>query len=374
MALKNLFRLEDVLGLPMARPAVAGEAKLDVGVSGPWQGFAPPAALGTAELRDARVEMRGLNPPIEIGSATMSLTANAVSMQKISARIGDTRWSGAVTAPRQCAAPGSAPNCVFQFDLAADQLSTGELAEWFTAPPAKRSWYGVLNSNSNSNGMQVRSPLFAIQARGNLQVGRFALKKMLATDVAGQVSVDGGKITLTALHGQVLQGMHLGNWTIDVSSQPPRYQGTGALKNISLAEVGALMNDPWIAGTADGSLTLDGSGDSVRDLLAHSDGQLKFTMRNGSLPHITIPGSSGPLPVHRFVGELRLKKGAWELSSGRLESRDGIYRIGGTAFPSGGLDFTLTRGDGQSWALSGTLAKPRVAPADHGKAGGKIVP
>ncbi len=382
MALKNLFRLEDVLGLPMARPAAAGETNLDVRVSGPWQGFAPPAALGTVQLRDARVEMRGLNPPIEIASATMSLTPDAVSMQKISAHIGDTHWSGAVTAPRNCASPGAVPNCVFQFDLAADQLSTAELAEWFTPPPAKRSWYGVLNSNFNET--LGRSPLLAIQARGNLQVGRFALKKMLATEVAAQMAVDGGKITLTALHGELLQGTYRGNWTIDLSShglsshdassQPPRYQGGCALRNISLAQVGALMNDAWIAGTADGSLTLDGSGDSIRDLLAHSDGQLKFAMRNGSLPHITIPGSAGPLPVHRFAGELRLKQGALELSSGRLESHDGIYRIGGTASPAGALDFTLTNGNRQSWTLTGTLAKPRVAPAVAGKAAAKIVP
>ena len=122
------------------------------------------------------------------------------------------------------------------------------------------------------------------------------------------------------------------------------------------------MNDAWIAGTADGSLMLDGSGNSFRDLLAHSDGQLQFAMRNGSLSHIAIPGSPGPLPVHRFAGELRLKKGAWELSAGRLESRDGLYQVSGTASPGSGLDFVLTRGDGQSWTLTGTLAKPNVAP------------
>ena len=69
MELKDLFRLENVLGLPVARPAAEGAAKLDVSVSGPWQGFAPPAALGTAQLRNVRAEMRGLNTPIEIGSA-----------------------------------------------------------------------------------------------------------------------------------------------------------------------------------------------------------------------------------------------------------------------------------------------------------------
>ena len=41
MELQDLFRLENDLGLPVARPAAEGAAKLDVNVSGPWQGFAP---------------------------------------------------------------------------------------------------------------------------------------------------------------------------------------------------------------------------------------------------------------------------------------------------------------------------------------------
>jgi hypothetical protein len=374
--LKDLFRLEDVLGLPATRPAAAGSVKLDVSVSGPWQGFAAPAALGTAQLRNVRADMHGLNTPIEIGSAAMTLTPDAVWMQKISARTGSTHWSGGVTAPRHCAAPGVAPNCVFQFDLTADQLSTGDLAEWFTPHPAKLPWYRILNSNSNAP--QGPSPLLAIQAHGNLHVGRFGLKKVFATQVATQVEVDRGKITLTALRGQLLEGTHQGNWTIDasthdasnrdVSAQSVRYHGTGTLQDISLAQVGTLMNDAWIAGTADGNFDLEGSGDSFRELLARSDGKLQFVMRNGSLLHIEIPGSPVPLPVRRFGGELRLKKGVWELSAGRLESRGGIYQVSGTASPASGFDFVLTRGDEQSWTLTGTMAEPHVAPVDRGEA------
>ena len=383
--LKDLFRLEDVLGLPVTHPAAEGSAKLDVSASGPWQGFAVPATLGTAQLRNVRAEMHGLNMPIEIGSATISLTPDAVLMEKISARTGSTHWSGGITAPRHCAAPSvvpnAAPNCVFQFDLTADQLSTGDLAEWFTPHPAKRPWYRILNSNSNEP--RGPSPLLAIQARGNLHVGRFGLKKVFATQVATQVEVDRGKIILTALRGQLLQGTHQGNWTIDVSShdasthdasthdasaQTLRYRGTGTLQDISLEQVGTLMNDAWIAGTADGKFDLEGSGDSFRDLLARSDGKLRFVMRNGSLPHVEIPGSPVPLPVHRFAGDLRLKKGAWELSAGRLESRDGIYQVSGAASPDSGFDFVLTRGDEQSWTLIGTLAEPHVAPGNRTEA------
>ena len=387
--LKDLFRLENVLGLPMRRPAAAGSAKLDVSVSGAWQGFAVPVAEGTAQLRNVRAEMRGLNPPIEIVSAAMFLTPDAVSMQKISARTGSTHWSGEVTAPRHCAASDVAPTCVFQFNLTADELSTVDLAEWFTPHPAKRPWYRISNSSATTGG----SPLLTVQARGNLHVGRFGLKKVLATQVAAQVEIDRGKITLTDLRAQLLQGTHQGNWIVDMSNhdmsnhdisnhdvsshdasirdasaQPVRYRGTGALQDISLAQVSTLMNTAWIAGTADGKFNLEGSGDSFRELLARSDGKLQFVMRNGSLPNIEIPGSPVPLPVHRFAGELHLKKGAWELSAGRLESRDGLYQVRGTVSPASAFDFVLTRGDKQSWTLTGTLAKPHVAPVGRGKA------
>lgn len=352
MELKDLFRLEDVLGLPVGRPAAEGAAKLDVSISGTWQGFASPAALGTAQLRNVRAEMRGLNTPIEIGSATLSLTPDAVKVDKLSASTGSTQWSGAVRAQRHCAVPP----CLFQFDLTADALSTGDLVEWFTPHPGKRPWYRILNSNE----VMGPSPLFAMQGHGTLHVGRFAWKKLVATEIATQVDVDRGKITMTALNAQLLQGSHQGNWLIDVSSPPARYHATGTLHDISLAQVSTLMHDDWIAGTADGKFELEGSGDSFHDLLARSDGKLQFVMRNGSLPHIEIPGSSAPLPVHRFAGELHLKKGSWELSAGRLESHDGIYHVRGIASPSKGFDFVLTRGDEKSWSLTGTLAKPHI--------------
>ena len=393
--LKDLFRLEHVLGLPAARPAAEGSAKVDVNVSGPWLGFAAAVTAGTALLRNVRAEMRGLNAPIEIGSAIMTLTPDAVAMQKISARTGSTHWIGAVTALRHCAdsgmapnaavgaLPGIFPNCPFQFDLTADQLSTRDLAEWFTPHPAKRPWYRILSSSSNSDETQGRLPLLAIRARGNLHVGRFDVSKLSATQVATQMEVDRGKITLTALRAQLLQGTHQGNWTMDVSPHDPsaqdasaptlRYHGSGTLRDISMAQVGALMNDAWVTGTADGKFEVEASGNNFRELLGHSDSNLQFAMRNGSLPHVAIPGAPSPLPVHRFAGDLRLKKGTWELSAARLESHDGIYLVSGTASPGSGCDFVLTRGDEQSWTVTGTLAKPHVTPVTRTEANAKTV-
>jgi AsmA family len=394
--LQDLFRLENALGLPVPRPAAEGSANLDMSLSGPWQGFAVPTTLGTAQLRNVRAEMYSLNTPIEIASAAVSLDRDVTKIEKISARIGGTHWSGGVAAPRHCtistsnlgAASGMGPICVFQFDLTADQLSTADLTQWFQPHQAKRPWYRILNSNFNKT--QGPSPLLAIQAHGDLHVGRFGLKKLLVTQVATHVDVDRGKITLASLHAQLLRGAHRGDWVIDAnreaasrdaasqdesngaslqSSTPPvSYHGKGTLQDVSLEQMSMLMNDGWITGTADGNFDVSGSAESFGELAARSDGKLQFVMRNGGLPHVEIPGSSAPLPVHRFSGDLRLEKGTWQLSAARLESHDGIYQISGTVSPDDEVDFVLKRGDDLSWTLTGTLADPQVVPVDRTEA------
>ena len=384
--LKDLFRIQNMIGGPVPHPAAEGLAKLDVGVSGQWQGFAAPVMAGTAQLRNVRAEVRGFNAPIQIASANISLGPDALLMQKISAHIdgagGGTQWSGEVTAPFHCpppataavgsATPASFPNCMFQFDLAADKLSTADLAEWLTPHPLDRPWYRILNSDSksNSNYQSSRSPLLALQARGNLHVGRLILKSVVASELASQVEIERGRITLTALRGQLLQGTHRGNWIIDVnhpvgSASGVLFQGTGTLRDISLAQVSTLMNDGWISGTADANFAFEGSG--LHDFPSHSTGKLQFVMRNGSLPHIEIPeslgpGSPGPLPVRHFTGELTFKEGVWRLSSGKLESTDASYQVNGTASALGIFDFALTRDDEHSWIITGPFAGPQVAP------------
>lgn len=356
LELKNLFRLETALGLPAVRPAAEGDAKLDVSIFGAWQGLAAPNAIGTAQLRNVRAETHGFNTPIVISAATVVLGPETFSMQKLSALTGSTHWSGSIGSPRHCS-----PACAFQFDLTADQLSSEDVAEWFIPHPAKRPWYRILNTGDPEGP----SPFLALRAHGNLRVARLELKRMLATQVATQLTVDRGKFTMTNLRATMLQGTHQGNWSVDASVRPPRYQGSGTLENISLAQLGALMNDPWIIGNAEGSFNLDTSGRSFRELLGNSESTVQFAMRNGSLTHVQIPGTHVPLSVYRFAGDLRAKKGVWELSDGRLESRDGLYQVNGTAGLDKGLNFLLTRSDEQSWSLTGTLTKPHVTPANQ---------
>ena len=353
--LKNCFRLAKTLGIPSYHPAAQGSAHVDLALAGNWQGFAAPEITGTAELKNIRAETRGFNEPVEISSAFVTFTPDAVSLQTISAKTGNTHWSGSAGAPRHCA-----PACVFRFNLAADQLSAATVAQWFTSHPAKRPWYRLLTTSGTDAGP---SPFMTMKARGNLRVGKIELQRVMATQFSAQVELDNAKLTLAGMRAQLLQGTHQGRWTVDFSHPPLRYEASGSLQNISLAQLSALMNDGWSTGAADGQFQLATSGTQLSDLLNHTDGRLQFTVRNGTFPHLDLPGAPKPFPVHKFTGDLRLKDEQWALHAGKLESRDGIYQVSGTASPATGLDLVLTRGDDLAWSVTGTLANTRVSPS-----------
>ena len=352
VALKNLFQLADGIGLGGSRRAAEGLARGAIYVSGAWQGFGAPSIVGRAQLRSVRAEVRGFNAPIEIGSAVVTLAPETVSVEKITATTGTTRWAGTVNAPRHCAAL----DCGLRFDLSADQLSSADLSDWFTAQAVKRPWYRLL-SQGEQTGL---SPLLEARASGTLRVGKLEIRKLVATQITTQVDLDHGKITLNNLRGQLLQGTHQGTWTIDVLASSPKYRATGTLQNISLAQVSTLMSDSWVTGTADAKFDGTASGRNVADLLANAAATLHFSTRNGILSHVESPGVPGPFTVRKFAGDLRLEMGLWQLSAARLESRDGVYQVSGTASAGTGLNFTLLRSDDQSWSLLGTLAKPRL--------------
>jgi hypothetical protein len=371
--LTHLFGLEAMLGIPGFQPAAEGSLMIDANVSGRWQGFAPPITTGNAQLRNAHAEVRGMNVPLEIAAATVSLEPDALIMQRLSARTGATHWSGRVTAPRHCSvaatnvpAPSTeAAKCEYRFDLTADELSTADLATWFSPRATKRPWYRILTPKSDS--LSERTPgaesLLVLQATGNLRIGRVNLEQTSATQVSTQLELDRGKLSLSSLHGRILQGIHQGNWVIDLNRSRAasgiRFRGTGTLQNVSLEQLSEVMNDAWIAGSASGTYEIKGT--DLRNLMAGYEGKLQFVMRNGSFPHIEIAGSPAALPVQRFSGELAFADGACNLTGGLLESEDNIYKVSGTAISQNNLDFTLTGANERSWIITGSLADPHTA-------------
>jgi hypothetical protein len=351
--LQRLLQLARTLGFEAPQLAADGLLKVDLQVAGQWSGFAAPQATGTAQLRSVRAEIRGLNAPLEIASASLTFSPDEAKIQNLKASVADLDWTGSISRPRNCA---SSAACWFRFDLHTDQLSTGDLAQLLNPHPKKRPWYRRLSSDRQSGG----PALTGIRAQGKLSTDRLVIKGVAATRVSAEARIEEGKLRLTALQGDFLGGRHTGEWQADFRVTPPAYTATGRLEHASLSQLATAMHDDWATGSAKGRYKVTLAGWTAAELLGSAKGTLEFDWRDGSLPRITLGGT--PLRLRRFLGRLTLDAGTLNLSAGKLESPGGIYGVSGSASLARDLDFKLVRDTAHAFSVTGTIAAPLVAP------------
>ncbi len=353
--LQRLLAFARVAGIPSAHPTASGTARVDLQMAGAWQGFASPLPTGTAELHGVRAQVRGFNGPLEISLARVTLAETATKVEGLSAAIAGTQWNGALSLPRPCA-PG--PVCSVSFDLHADEISTDRLNGWLN-PNVGRPWYRFGLSESSGG----HSFLTAIRATGMLSANRLLVRNLTATHVSTKVVLEQGTLRLTDLTADVLGGKQQGEWRADFTAKPPSYAGSGTLDGVSLAQLSESMHDKWIVGAASAKYQVELSGLSAAELADSAKGTLQFEMRDGALPHILL--NTTPLRVRRFSGILSAKDGAVELQESTLDSPTTSYTVTGKASLTRKLNFKLVAEGAPGLNVTGTIAEPRVAPAQR---------
>ncbi len=368
---QRLLDVARTAGLPAPQLAANGEARIDLRIGGNWADFAAPMVTGTALLNSVQARLRGLNEPVELGSASLALTPGAIEVHKLVAVAAGNTWRGSLTVPRQCNSPHT---CPIRFDLRADEIITEALGV-ARAASGKQPWYRFLSSPAQSaNGQpsygqpssapaptgQPRPYLASVHAMGRLSAGRVLIHNLVASRVSADVELEHGHLHLTNLRGEILGGRHTGDWTADFTVSPPTYSGNGMLEKVALAQLAEIMNDGWITGTANVEYRGNTLGWSKPELLSGVTASLQVEARAGSLPHLTLAGEGGLLRVSRFVGRLRLHDGKFEIEQGKLQTPSSIYQLSGTASLNRVLDIKVAREGARSFNITGTLAQPRV--------------
>lgn len=349
---RRLLQVARTVGLPVPKPAADGAARVDLQIGGVWAGFAAPRATGTAQLHSVRAEVRGLNVPLEIASANLVLTQDEVSVQNLSAALGNSTWRGSLVLARPCL-PSA---CPVRFDLHADEIAAGELSQLLNPDPRKRPWYRFLSSSPAPGA----SYLTTLHATGTLTANRVQLDQLVASKVSANVDLENGKLRLADLRADLLGGKHVGEWKADFNAKTPEYTGSGILDHVALVQVADAMHDNWITGVATAKYRMTTSGMTRSDLLSSAVASLQVDMRDGSLPHITLAGTPGPLHIHRLAAHMLLRNGAFDIQEGKLETPGGIYQVSGTASLGRALDVKLSRGGAHGFNITGTLTEPRV--------------
>ena len=348
--LQRLLPLARVLSIPVPQTGAEGTATVDLGLIGSWSNSAV-RATGTAQLHSIHAQIRGLNTPLEIATASLSLTPTEISVQKLSASIAGSAWRGTLTLPRPCAIQET---CAAHFNLHTDELTEATLDSLLITPPQSDRWYSFLS--------EKKSPTFLsrLRATGQLSVGNVEIYKLNGSELLANADLEAGSLHFSNVRAKFLGGKHIGNLTVDFNANTPTIHATGTFDHVSLEKLADLMDDDWVSGNADASYEFTGSGRSVAGILSSSSAELKISARDCLLPHITL-GGDDPLHTERFDTNLLFSNGRFQIKQGTFENIEGKYEINGTVSLNRDMSLKLTRTDGPEFNINGTLAVPRIA-------------
>jgi hypothetical protein len=377
------LRVASLLGLPAVKTTAEGVAQMELRIAGSWagsisgasSGFSVPEVTGTAELRNVRTIVRGVNGPVEISSAELQLAHNEVRVEKLSATAADAHWTGSVALPRGCGVPGV---CLVRFNLNTEEIELSKLSAWMGSQPGQRRWYQALTS------AEPTAPSFLgnLRASGKVSAGHLRIRNLVVDRASALLALEHGKLKISELQADLLGGKHRGDWEADFTAASPVYTGNGTLKGISLGEVAEAMHDPWISGTAEGTYQLTASGTDSAAFWQSAEGTLQFDVRDGTLLHISLASDEGPLRVVHWQSSARLSGGEIEIEKGQLVAPAGAYEIGGNASLGRVLDLKLTRGTDVKpvragslvYSITGTVAEPRIGVTSNPETQARLKP
>ncbi len=351
--LSRLSSVARAFGVGTPGIGVAGDATLDVNISGTWAGFVPPAPSGKILVRKATAELQGISEPLQVASANATIDNRQLSVSDLNATFeGGPGITGAASLPVHCTA---AETCLVRFDLHTDDVSLARLNQLTNPSLANRPWYHLL-----AVWQQREDALLKVRASGRISASRFTLGPLAVNNISGNLTLNAGKVHLDVLGSGVLGGHHAGAWNADFTQSPPRFTGSGSLTGASADQLSTLMNDNWATGTLGLKYALSMEGTAVAALRDSADGSATFAWTGGALRHVTLDGRGAPLSFSNFSGSITLQQGKLSLSDCKLLSGNVAYAVNGTAFYDRSLEVRLEHSGGRSYLISGTLDKPHV--------------
>ncbi|MGA8432125.1 MAG: AsmA family protein [Candidatus Sulfotelmatobacter sp.] len=354
------LRAAHLFGLPALTTTAEGAASVNLQIAGNWA-HVQPQVTGTAKLRNVRVQLYETNRPVEISAADLQFSPDDVKVSRMSVNAAHAIWIGSLELPRGCGTPSA---CLVHFSLNSSEAALSDLRQWAQPNQIDRPWYSLLASNTK----KTPSFLASLRATGRVTLSRLLMRSLAATEVSANVNLDSGKLRVSDLRGQLLCGTHSGDWQADFTRKPPVYSGSGTLTGVSMGCIADSMNDPWIAGLADGKYQLTASGLSSEDFWRSADAAVQFEVRDGVLPHLSLASDNDPLKITLFEGRAHLHEGMIAIKDATLDSPAGAFQLSGTASLTRELDFKLSPASPvdseaatpQAYTITGTLAQPQA--------------
>jgi len=201
-----------------------------------------------------------LNLPIEQIKAHIDLKPGAHQIKLGSAQAFGARWTGKFAR--------SDPAKPWQFDLAADRLSTDSLDRWLN-PRWRESFLDRVLPFFGSHSDAGAAPE-NLQARGRLAVADFSLAPLTLSKLQGDVAVDGRHITVSDATAQFYGGQAAGSFDANLDAVPA-YRARITFNHVDLSLLTSAFPrlGNLFAGTASSQLSLETTGSRRADLISN---------------------------------------------------------------------------------------------------------
>ena len=359
-SIARLLLTAKALGLPAPGFTGDGAASVNLHASGAWFSEERPLVTGTAHLRSVHAQVRGVNAAVLIQNADLALDASAVTVQNLSASVGDSKWRGSVRIPRPCATPA---DCELEFKLRSDKLSSATLNNLLNPSQRPKAWYRFL-----SLGKEQPSYLLQARASGTIAIDSLSFGSTSCAHFTSELQLDSGTVALANFKAECLDGLATGTWQADFTASSPKYTGSGELEGISLSAIAQLMHDDWVEGTGRTEYRFKSAGSNIPDLLNAADLNAEFRISGGRFAHIVFTRNSGPLRASDFSGTVHLADRAISFPEAKLISGDEVYTVSGTASLGGALNLKAVNENAVGYAIGGTFVKTRVSAIPNAEA------
>ncbi len=271
----------------------SGAVSIDLHASGPIKNTNAMKFNGNGTLKVISLKIPALTKPLNLRSANLQFTQNAVNLTSLSASLGSTNATGSLSvgnfqAPR------------LSFTLSADKLNVIEL-EQITAGAnpkesprkgAAASWSLVPTANAAPPPRTQPAFLKLATGTGTLTVGTVVYEQTVLTNLRSNVTLNHGIIQLNPLTAQIYGGQENGSVTVDTRVHPVTYAVTTKLTNVDanqlLSSVSTVKDTLYggLTATTDVSFATPESGEIVQTL----NGTMTMSLTNGKIMKLDLPG------------------------------------------------------------------------------------
>jgi AsmA protein len=226
-------------------------------------GQSPPQTSDEGALRNVRIDTQ------------FNLTPALGQFSNLLVQLDDTRVSGSFSVD-------DFENPSYRFDLTADRLN----ADRYLPPQADEAADG----ERRAGDIEVsREPLSTLVLNGHVAVGDLTLAQMSFQNVATQMIVGDGRMSLDSARAELYGGSFNGAFQADATGEEPSLKLQGRAAGLALEPlIRALTGDANFSGAADFDIDLAGHGNTITDNLHTAGGTMSFRLRNGSIDGFNV--------------------------------------------------------------------------------------